>query len=74
MRPELEHGSMEDDPIERTTDQARAGSTPGIVRWVLLTSMILTLLAFGLVLVFSMRNDRVPATQASPQSAAGTSG
>lgn len=57
---------MEEPPIERTTDQVRAGSTPGIVRWVLLASLILLLLAFGLVLALSMRNDQVPAAQAEP--------
>lgn len=57
---------MEEHPIERTTEEARAGSTPGVVRWVLLISLILLLLAFGLVLALSMRNDRAPAPQASP--------
>lgn len=57
---------MEEPPIERTTEEVRAGSTPGIVRWVLLVSLILLLLAFGLVLALSMRNDRVPASQAEP--------
>ncbi len=57
---------MEEPPIERTTDEVRAGSTPGIVRWVLLASLILLLLAFGLVLALSMRNDQVPAAQAEP--------
>lgn len=65
MQPELEYGSMEDGPIERTTDEVRAGSTPGIVRWVLLVSLILLLLAFGLVLVLSMQNDRAPSTAQS---------
>lgn len=65
----LEYGSMEDPPIERTTEQVRAGSTPGIVRWVLLISLVLLLLAFGLVLALSMRNDRVPSAQPTPQPA-----
>ena len=60
---------MEDGPIERTTDQVRAGSTPGVVRWVLLASLILVLLAFGVVLMLSMRNDRAPEPQATAQSA-----
>jgi len=52
---------MDEHRTERTTDQARAGQTPGIVRWVLLASLILVLLAFGVILAVSMRNDRVPA-------------
>ena len=72
--PELEYRFMDEPLIERTTDQVRAGSTPGIVRWVLLISMILLLLAFGLVLVLSMRNDRVPAAEATAQPASETSG
>lgn len=52
---------MDERPTERTTNEARAGQTPGIVRWVLLASLILILLAFGLILAFSMRNDRAPA-------------
>lgn len=58
---------MDEHPIERTTEQVRAGSTPGIVRWVLLVSLILLLLAFGLVLMLSMRNDRAPTGQESPE-------
>ena len=57
---------MEEQPIERTTDEVRAGSTPGIVRWVLLISWILILLAFGLVMLLAMRNDRVPQEQQTP--------
>lgn len=74
MRLELEYGSMDEGPIGRTSDLARAGSSPGIVRWVLLFSMILILLAFGLVLALSMRNDRAPAGQALPQPGPETSG
>ncbi|MFM6950241.1 MAG: hypothetical protein ACKOW1_04370 [Novosphingobium sp.] len=64
---------MDEPPIERTTEQVRAGSTPGIVRWVLLISLILLLLAFGLVLALSMRNDRAPSAKATPQPAPETS-
>lgn len=64
---------MDDEPVERTTDQIRAGSTPGIVRWVLLISLILLLLAFGLVLVLSMQNDRVPSQRNTAQPAPETS-
>lgn len=60
---------MEEGPVERTTDEVRAGSTPGVVRWVLLVSLILLLLAFGLVLLLSMQNDRVPEPQMSAQPA-----
>ena len=74
MRHELEYGSMDEPQIERTTEQARAGSTPGIVRWVLLISLILLLLAFGLVLALSMQNDRAPAPKDMPQPASETSG
>lgn len=74
MRLKLEYGSMEEPPIERTTDEVRAGSTPGIVRWVLLVSLILLLLAFGLVLALSMRNDRAPAVPDASQDTADTSG
>lgn len=65
---------MDERPIERTTEEVRAGSTPGIVRWVLLISLILLLLAFGLVLALSMRNDKAPAPEVSPQPVPETSG
>lgn len=74
MPRELEYGSMEEPPIERTTEEARAGSTPGIVRWVLLISLVLLLLAFGLILAFSMRNDQAPASQSAAQRVPQTSG
>lgn len=74
MRLKLEYGSMDEPQIERTTDQARAGSTPGIVRWVLLVSLILLLLAFGLVLAFSMQNDRAPTSRDVPQPVPETGG
>lgn len=74
MRGELEDGSMDEPQIERTTEEARAGSTPGIVRWVLLVSLILLLLAFGLVLALSMKNDQAPASQDAPHQAPETSG
>lgn len=66
---ELESGSMDERPTHRTTDEARAGSTPGIVRWVLLASLILALIAMGLVLAFSMRNDRATPDSAPPERA-----
>ena len=65
---------MEERPVERTTDQVRAGSPPGIVRWILLISLILLLLAFGLVFALSMRNDRVPDPQATSRPVPETSG
>ncbi len=55
-----------DDPhidphIERTTDQARAGATPGIVRWVLLISISLAVASLGLIAVIGMETrDRYP--------------
>ncbi len=69
---------MDEPHIERTTDEARAGSTPGIVRWVLLISLSLALLALGLVAVIGMwaRESQpgrpateapAPATTASPR-------
>lgn len=60
---------MDDRPTERTTDQVRAGSTPGIVRWVLLASLILALVAMGLILAFSMRNDRATPDSSPPEAA-----
>lgn len=74
MPPNLEYGSVEEPQIERTTDEARAGSTPGIVRWVLLISLVLLLLAFGLVLAVSMRNDRAPPVPDVSQSESEPSG
>ena len=72
MQRELEYRTMEDEPVERTTDQIWAGSTPGIVRWVLLISLVLLLLAFGLVLALSMQNDRVPSQRSMTEPAPDT--
>lgn len=36
---------MDEKPVTRTTEQARAGSTPHIVRYVLIISMVLAVLA-----------------------------
>ena len=60
---------MDDRPTERTTEQVRAGSTPGIVRWVLLASLILALVAMGLILAFSVRNDRAAPDSSPPEAA-----
>lgn len=46
---------MADDPIEQTRTEARAGSTPGIVRYVLLGSLVLIVVAFGIILATGMR-------------------
>ena len=52
---------MDDPHIERTTDEARAGATPGIVRWVLLISISLAVVALGLIAVIGMETrDRYP--------------
>lgn len=44
---------MQEPEIRKSTDEARAGSTPGIVRWVLLISLTLAVIAMGVVLVLS---------------------
>ncbi|MFW2830622.1 hypothetical protein [Sphingomonas sp. ID0503] len=41
---------MNDDPQHVDKVEARAGSTPGIVRYVLLISLILVVIAFAVVL------------------------
>lgn len=54
----------DDEPITRTTEQARAGETPGIVRWVLGISLTLTIIALALVVFNYAHSDR-PLVQAS---------
>jgi hypothetical protein len=41
---------MEDEQVEVTGTEARAGSTPHIVRYVLFASLILVIAALGIVL------------------------
>jgi hypothetical protein len=41
---------MEDEQVELTTTEARAGTTPHIVRYVLIISLVLVIVALGLVL------------------------
>lgn len=43
---------MDDPPVTRTTEQARAGSTPHIVRYVLFASVALAVLAMIGVALF----------------------
>ncbi len=38
--------------IRETTEEARAGSTPGIVRWVLLISLVLAVAAMSAIWIF----------------------
>lgn len=59
---------MEEPHVERTTDEARAGSTPGIVRWVLLISFALAVVALGLIAVIGMetRQRYPPPPQETP--------
>jgi hypothetical protein len=42
---------MDDDQVELTTTEARAGTTPHIVRYILIISVVLTVAALGIVLV-----------------------
>ncbi|MFM9976840.1 MAG: hypothetical protein ACKVOP_02180 [Sphingomonadaceae bacterium] len=44
---------MSDEQVERTTTQARAGTTPHIVRYVLMASLVLAVVAMVLVLAFA---------------------
>lgn len=46
---------MDDEPIERTENQARADSTPHIVRYVLGFSLALAVLAMGAILIAGFR-------------------
>lgn len=46
---------MDDEPIERTENQARAGSTPHIVRYVLGFSLALAVLAMAAILIPGFR-------------------
>jgi len=48
----------EPEHIERTTDEARAGETPGIVRWILGISFVLAIIAMGIVYFANARLDR----------------
>ena len=40
---------MADPEIHRTQTEARAGGTPGIVRWILLISTTLIIVAFAII-------------------------
>jgi hypothetical protein len=46
---------MDDEKIERTENEARAGTTPHIVRYVLGFSLTLTILAMAAILVSYLR-------------------
>jgi len=41
---------MDDRPVRETTTEARAASTPHIVRYILAISLILIIVAFGAIL------------------------
>ncbi len=41
---------MDEQPIHKSTDKARAGTTPHIVRYVLAISMLLAVIAMALVI------------------------
>ncbi|MDB5663391.1 MAG: hypothetical protein JWM38_2762 [Sphingomonas bacterium] len=43
---------MNDDPVKATKTEARAGSTPGIVRYVLGFSLALIIILFALLLLY----------------------
>ncbi len=43
-----------DQEIHKSTDEARAGSTPHIVRYVLIMSLLLALLAMAVVLLWGV--------------------
>ena len=42
---------MADNPIHETATEARAGSTPHIVRYILLISLVLVIVAFAVILL-----------------------
>ena len=44
---------MDDEHVELTTTDARAGTTPHIVRYVLIISLVLAIVAMGIVLFTS---------------------
>jgi heme/copper-type cytochrome/quinol oxidase subunit 4 len=46
---------MDDEHIERTEDEARGGSTPHIVRYVLGFSLALTIVAMAVILTSYVR-------------------
>lgn len=46
---------MADEPVHETKTEARAGYTPGVVRWVLLASLILIVIAFTIIVAVGQR-------------------
>lgn len=46
---------MADEPVHETKTEARAGYTPGLVRWVLLASLVLIVVAFTIIVSIGQR-------------------
>lgn len=59
----------EEPEVHVTTEEARAGETPGIVRWVLLISLGLSIIVLAIALMGSLKtgkaNNPNPTTSAS---------
>jgi hypothetical protein len=52
--------STPDHPVTRTTDEVRSGETPHIVRYVLVISMVLTIVAMGIAAAFYLGGSEAP--------------
>ncbi len=39
----------DDQPIHETATEARGGTGPGVMRWILLISLVLVILALGII-------------------------
>jgi flagellar basal body-associated protein FliL len=61
---------MAEQPIERTTDDARAGETRGRVRWILIVSTIVVAAVFIWIAFSTPTNDNL---QSGPAPASATS-
>ena len=46
---------MDEQPVELTKTEARAGTTPHIVRYVLLASLVLVIAAFAIILAIGFK-------------------
>jgi hypothetical protein len=53
MSATVQEMMMDDEQVELTTTDARAGTTPHIVRYVLIISLVLAIVAMGIVLFTS---------------------
>jgi hypothetical protein len=43
---------VDDKPVHQTATEARAASTPGVVRYILAISLVLIVVLFGLLLLY----------------------